>query len=984
VRETVSVEEAAVILGIGLSLAYELADGGEIPTIRWEETRDGEKIADFMLGVFRDKSASRRDRMEAADWLTDGPRVVRPRRSARKWRFPPASPSLNSPTSSDRPCSRAWRREGSSSRRASRRSAGRVNEHRATPLKSGAPAGPFMRLVCAGALCSPVQRELPAGTVTFLFTDVEGSTKLLHELGAEAYADVLAEHRRVLRGAFAAHGGVEVDTQGDAFFVVFPSAPGALEAAAEAKKSLASGPIRARMGIHTGTPHLGSDGYVGADVHLGARIAASGHGGQILVSQATRALVPVKLEDLGEHRLKDFAEPVGIFQLGSEHFPPLRTISNTNLPRPASSFVGREREVAEVTALFEDGARLVTLSGPGGSGKTRLAIEAASELVPDFKHGTFWVGLAALRDPALVPETIAQTLGAKDGLAEHIGERELMLLLDNLEQVVEAAPELASLVEACPNLRLIVTSRERLRIRGEVEYPVLPLAELEAVELFCQRGRAEREEAVHDLCRALDNLPLALELAAARASALSPRQILERLSERLDLLKGGRDADPRQQTLRATIEWSYELLSREEQQLFARLGVFAGGCTLEAAEQVADAELDTLQLLVDKSLLRHSQERFWMLETIREYAAERLHASRDAEEVGRRNAEHFLALAEQAEPHLFGASPGEWLDRLERELDNLRTALDWLEASAETELALRMAGALAEFWAVKGHLTEGRRRIEHALGADERPTAARAKALNGAADLANGSGDIATARLRAEEGLALNRTLGRAWGTADSLLLLGIASNGEGDFVRARELIDESVCLFRDLGDERNTLEATRFLAWTYRELGDLDQARALLERNVRQAHALGDKQIEARCLDMLAGYALDEGRVQDALRMLKEAYGLNRELGDVYWTPIIVCRLGRALAASGRARLAARVLSSGEALLEDIGAGSPWIARMNEETLAVIRTQLDEAAFAEVWEQGRTLGAGEAVALALDSLGEHAGTTAGSRSRGG
>jgi class 3 adenylate cyclase len=344
---------------------------------------------------------------------------------------------------------------------------------------------------------TPVRGNLPSGTVTFLFTDVEGSTRLLHELGAEAYSDVLHENRRILRSAFARHKGVEVDTQGDAFFVAFPNAPDALTAATEAQEALAEGPIRVRIGIHTGTPHIADEGYVGSDVHRGARIAAAAHGGQVVLSRETRLLLgdAFPLTDLGEHRVKDFAEPVWIFQLGSERFPPLRTISNTNLPRPASSFVGREKEVEEVASLLKDGARLLTLTGPGGTGKTRLAIEAASDLVPEFKAGVFWVGLSPLRDPALVTETIAQTLGAKDGLAGHIGEREMLLLLDNLEQVIEAAPELASLVEACPNLRLLATSRERLRVRGEMEYPVLPLVEPEAVDLFCARSRVEPDKA---------------------------------------------------------------------------------------------------------------------------------------------------------------------------------------------------------------------------------------------------------------------------------------------------------------------------------------------------------------------------------------------------------------------------------------------------------------------------------------------------------
>ncbi|HYY32067.1 MAG TPA: adenylate/guanylate cyclase domain-containing protein, partial [Gaiellaceae bacterium] len=658
--------------------------------------------------------------------------------------------------------------------------------------------------------------ELPSGTVTFLFTDIEGSTRLIEELGEEGYVQALSDHRRLLREAFAAQGGVEVDTQGDAFLYVFADPPAALAAAAAGQQALAAGPITVRMGLHTGEARLTGEGYAGRELHRAARIAACGHGGQVVLSAATAALAGRDgLTQLGEHRLKDFAEPVPLFQLGSERFPPLKTISNTNLPRPASSFVGRERELGEVTELLQDGARLLTLSGPGGSGKTRLAIEAAAALVPEFKAGVFWVPLASLRDPALVSETIAQTLGAKDGLADHIQERELLLLLDNLEQVVEAAPELGSLLEACPNVKLLITSRELLRIRGEVEYAVPPLSDEEAVALFCARAQTAADEMIPELCRRLDNLPLALELAAARASVLSPAQILERLSKRLDLLKGGRDAEARQQTLRATIEWSYDLLDEGEQRLFARLAVFEGGCTLEAAEAVAEADLDLLQSLVDKSLVRHTEERFWMLETIREYAAERIEESREADEVRRRHAEHFLALAEEAKPHLRRHWSGQWLDRLEPEHDNLRAALDRLEASGESELALRLAGAVWGFWDMRGHLAEGRRRLEGALQADERPTAARAEALNGAAALAFDGGDPSTARLRAEEALALHRALGDGWGAAYSVYLLGHAAL-EADPMRARRLFEESLRLFGELGDQHYTLDSTRKLAWTY------------------------------------------------------------------------------------------------------------------------------------------------------------------------
>jgi len=813
-----------------------------------------------------------------------------------------------------------------------------------------------------------MRRDLPSGTVTFLFTDVEGSTKLLHELGAEGYAEALAEHRRVIREACAAHDGVEVDTQGDAFFVAFPTAPGALEAAQEAREALAQGLIRVRIGLHTGTPYLTGEGYVGDDVHLAARVAASSHGGQIVLSQATRAFLDERfaLSDLGEHRLKDFAAPVSIFQLGGDRFPPLKTISNTNLPRPASSFVGREREVEAVAALLQDGARLVTLTGPGGSGKTRLAIEAAAELVPGFKAGVFWVSLSALRDPKLVTVTIAQTLGARDGLADHIGERELLLLLDNLEQVVEAAPELSALVETCPNLKLLVTSRELLRVRGEVEYPVLPLAEADAVGLFCDRAGAVPERTVHELCRALDNLPLALELAAARASVLSPKQILERLSDRLDLLKGGRDADPRQQTLRATIEWSYELLSRKEKALFARLAVFRGGCTLEAAEAVTASDLDTLQSLVDKSLLRHTDERFWMLATIREYAADRLEASGEVDELRRRHAEHFLALAEAAYPNLRG-SPGEWLDRLQADHDNFRAALERLEASGQTQHALELAGALSRFWYLRGHLAEGRRVLDSLLRADERPTAARARALNGAAVMAANGEDVATGRLRAEEALALHRTLGDAWGAAYSVFMLGMLATEESDWATALPLFEESLRAFRDLGDDHYTLLATDGLAWMYFQLGDPERSRVLHEDVLQRARAQSDEAVVAVQLFQLATFAFEEGRVQDALAMQKESLRINRDHNRPGGIVENLCLFAGYLAADGTAEIAARLLSRAEVLRAEIGGVSSWVAELNEKTLATLHARLDDAALAEAWDEGRALTVDEAIALALD-----------------
>jgi predicted ATPase len=636
-----------------------------------------------------------------------------------------------------------------------------------------------------------VREELPAGTVTFLFTDVEGSTRLLRELGAEGYGEALAEHRRLIRGACAASGGVEVDTQGDAFFFAFPAAPHALAAAQKLTEALAAGLIRVRAGLHTGQPVVTSEGYVGEDVHVAARVAASAHGGQVVLTSATAAMVDGELTDLGEHRLKDVEEPVAIFQLGVESFPPLKTISNTNLPRVASSFVGRERELDEVRARIEAGGRLVTLTGPGGSGKTRVAIEAAASLLPSFNAGVFWVGLAALRDPALVTETIAHALGARNGLAEHIGERELLLLLDNFEQVIEAAPELASLLGSCPNLTLLVTSRELLRVQGELNYPVPPLADADAVALFCARSQLEPTVAIAELCRRLDSLPLAVELAAARTTALTPAQILERVAQRLDLLRGGRDADPRQQTLRATIEWSYDLLPEQDRQLFRRLSVFAGGSTLEAAEAVCDADLDTLQSLVDKSLLRFSDGRYWLLETIREYASEQLEP-RELDPLRQQHRSYFVTLAEASAPHMHNRDESATSARLAPDYANFRAAVSYALAADEPDNVGRILGAVYPFLISHGHLGEVREWSEAALAARDRLSdRGLAEALVGGGEIARFAGDLERAIELKDELTSVHGELQRPnWRAATLADLCEIALD-QDDFVRARRYAEE-------------------------------------------------------------------------------------------------------------------------------------------------------------------------------------------------
>lgn len=815
-----------------------------------------------------------------------------------------------------------------------------------------------------------MRRDLPAGRVTLFFSDIEGSTKLLHELGAAAYADVLAEHRSILREAFARHGGVEVDTEGDAFFVAFPTADGAARAADEGRLELAArSRIRVRVGLHTGTPHITDEGYVGEDVHKGARIMSAGHGGQVLLSQETRELIDLPITDLGEHRLKDFAEPVWLFQLGSDRHPPLKTISNTNLPRPASSFVGRASEMADVVECVR-GARVVTLTGPGGSGKTRLAMEAAAELVSKFRNGVFWVPLSALRDPALVIDAIKLTLGATDDLTVHIGDREMLLLLDNFEQVVDAARDLSPITAACPNLKLLVTSRELLRIQGEVEYAVPPLASGDAVELFCARANMQPEDAIDELCRRLDDLPLAVELAAARTRVLSPAKILERLSQRLDLLKGGRDVDERQKTLRATIEWSYDLLDEDEQRLFARLSVFAGGHTLDAAQAVVDADVDTVQSLVEKSLVRRTGDRFWMLETIREFASERLRSSDDHDTVAERHADHYLALVEEAEmPMIAEANAGEtrWLHVLEPEVDNIRAANDRFRSLPDAERALRLAGSTEQFWCSSNRVPEGRRRIDDALELAGGSADARAMALLGAAHMARDIGDAAAAQKRAEEALPLCLELGDKWKTAMARFWLGQALADQKDFAGAVPLHEEGSRLFAEVGDSGCSLLASMMLAWTLKGSGQVERSRQLRQVNLARARELGLRALESEILGGLSAAAAADGDGEATLRYAADSVRIGLEMGDRTWVAYLMVRSAEGYAVVGDARAAILLLAHSMAVYEELGlAVLPYLAEEIDKTTERARTQLGDDALNAAWEKGRAMTDDEAVELAL------------------
>jgi predicted ATPase/class 3 adenylate cyclase len=804
----------------------------------------------------------------------------------------------------------------------------------------------------------------PSGTVTLVFTDIEGSTALLDELGAEAFKEALADHRRAVREAFAAHSGYEVDDAGDGLFYGFASASEAVTAVEQAMASLANGPVRIRVGVHTGEPLLDPPKYVGPDVHKAARIMSAAHGGQVLLSGVTHALVADDVLDLGRHRLKDFTEPVPLYQLGSDRFPPLRTISNTNLPLPLSSFVGREQEVLEVVTLVRDeAARLVTLAGPGGTGKTRLALEAAGELVSEFGAGVFWIGLAPVRDPALVVDTIAQTLGAKQELPAHIGEKQLLLVLDNVEQVVGSAVELAALLRACPNLRLLVTSRELLRVDGEVVYPVPALAEPEAVELFCARARIEPDEAVAELCARLDNLPLALELAAARVRVLTPAQILERISQRLDLFSAGRDADPRQQTLRTTIAWSHDLLSTDEQRLFAHMAVFRGGCTFEAAEQVVDANLDALQSLVDKSLLRHSAERFWMLETIREYAHELLNRSDEADTVRRRHADHYLALAELAYTERFDRGLT-WVRRLGAEQDNLRAALDYLQ-DRDPLRALQLAGALGWFWLARSHFAEGVRRLEDALAStvDDGPLTARALTSLGAIDT-----DEMDPLNRHERATELWLNLGDEANLAAARDALGWALYMCGEKSRALDVFEQNLELARRLGHHALVNRSIAGVCQLRVATGEFERAEPLALELHTSTRDSEDVQIMVSGDHYLSDCAMGRRDYTLAEQHRLRALEITLRIGDVMQQTIEVLGLSFTAAGLGRDEDALRLEGAIDAKWNELGVSHapPLSEAWRKRDLVPARARLGEPRASAAFDEGRAMTWDQAIELAL------------------
>jgi predicted ATPase/class 3 adenylate cyclase len=625
----------------------------------------------------------------------------------------------------------------------------------------------------------------PTGSITFLFTDIEGSTRMLEELG-DVWADALATHNRLVREGIAAHGGHEVDRQGDAFFVVFEDAASAVAAvralqAAFAREAWPGGAdLRVRMGLHSGDVRLRPEGYVGVDVHRGARICAAAHGGQILLSRETLDQVAdLDVRDLGEHRLKDLTKPVRLYQLLGEGldavFPPPRSLNTTNLPMQRTALIDREQEVAATVALLrDDSARLVTLTGPGGTGKTRVALQTAAELVGTYTDGVFFVPLAPVVNLAHLESTIATTIGAPlegNGLVRFVRDRELLLTLDNFEHLLESAELVANLLTESAKLRVLVTSRAPLHLSGEHEVPIQPLSEEHALALLTERARSARpdfepDEAAGQLCQRLEGMPLAIELAAARLKHLTAEALLVRLDRSLDLLSGGaRDLPERQRTLRATIEWSYRLLDSSEQLLFERLSVFAGGWTLDQAEVVCSLPgedgvdvLDGIASLVDKSLVywtpaQDRDPRYFMHTTIAEYALERLRARGEEAVFRGGHRDHFRKLVEGVRPIATLAG----IHALRPERENLRAALRWSLDAGDTEDALRIAYRLWRYWTESGSLREGRQWLEAALAnLDMSGTVLEARALDASAFLAAQQGDfeIAEKRLDAAEDIA--------------------------------------------------------------------------------------------------------------------------------------------------------------------------------------------------------------------------------------
>ncbi|MFN8526764.1 MAG: adenylate/guanylate cyclase domain-containing protein [Chloroflexota bacterium] len=918
--------------------------------------------------------------------------------------------------------------------------------------------------------------ELPRGTVTFLFTDIEGSTRRW-EHDPDRMRAALARHDVLLAAAIEQHEGVVVKArgEGDSIFAVFDRATDAADAAISIQKSLSAEvwpttePIRVRMALHTGEAELRDGDYYGAAVNRCARLRAAGHGGQILLSRSTFDLIRdappagVSLISLGEFRLKDLIRSEHVFQLtGSglpSEFPPLRTLDlrANNLPVQRSPLIGREQELADLQRmLLRDDVGLVTLTGPGGTGKTRLSLQVAADVIEQFEDGAFFVGLAPISDPSLMAPTIALALGietgnrpALDSLKDYCQERRLLLILDNFEQLLAAAPIVADLLRASAGLKIVVTSRAALRIRGETEFPVPPLAlpnpkmlpaptalaQFAAVALFIERATAIRPDfavtnenapAVAEICARLDGLPLAIELAAARIRLLTPSAMLVRLDRRLPLLAGGaRDLPARQQTLRSAIAWSHDLLDEAERVLFRRLGVFVGGCTIEAAEAVcADvgdqdriSVFDGIETLVSQSLLRQEEgqdgePRVLMLETIREFALEQLDAAGETDSLRRQHATFFLDLAERADAQLSGPQQLRWLQHLDAEHDNLRAALNWSAAQPdERELAGRLVVSLTWFWHVRGHPLEMREWPTRVLACwpDSDRSLLRGRVLTRCGMAGWQQGDFIVARAWFEESLAIFGELGAIHDRALALFFLGNVVLATGERAGAEACYDECLTAYRQAGHAWGIGLALQGLGLIALLRDDLEAGEAHLEASLSSMRRAQDAWGSAHALNLLgdlarrqgdyerAGIRYDEGLAcfrslgtrgpmasllhnlgyvalyrQDAQRageIFRESLSLFRDAGDKRGLAECMAGLAAVAAVGAQPERAAHLFGASEALLESIGAR---LSASNlddyERNVATARKGHDASAFAVAWSAGRAMTPEQAVAHALET----------------
>jgi predicted ATPase/class 3 adenylate cyclase len=879
--------------------------------------------------------------------------------------------------------------------------------------------------------------ELPTGTVTLVFTDIEGSSDLWARHGP-ALQRVLEGHRQLVREAAARWNGHEVETAGDSFFLAFGRATDAVRFAVSVQLALAALPgespelpaaPRVRIGIHTGEPFVkcsGDDvaGYQGPPVNRAARVAAAGHGGQVVVTEVVRALVQGQLPSeiglvaLGSHRLRGVGEE-RLWQVThprlAREFPALRTLDAFphNLPLQVTPFIGRERELAAVERLLQ-GSRLVTLTGPGGAGKTRLALQVAEAVIEAYADGVCFVSLAAVSETALVASAVAQALGVREtsarpvleAVADHLRDRRLLLVLDNFEQVLAAAPAVAELLASCPRLSAVVTSRAPLRLRGEREYPVPPLelpdpdrlpsverlSQYAAVQLFVERALAvqpsfavtnDNAPAVAEICHRLDGLPLAIELAAARVKVLPPQALRARLTRRLDLLTGGaRDLPARQRTLRATIAWSYDLLAPAERALFRRLAVFRGGCTLEAAEAVCDpggdlqvAQVDPLEgvaALVDSSLLRadehRGEPRFTMLETVREFAHECLLLGGELGRTQRRHAEYCAALAERAAPHVLATTQAEWLDRLDVEHDNLRAAITFALSAGAPEIALRIIEALRIYWLLCGHLAEAWERTTTALALLPAGTRPRergpALAVGGLNAYFLGKGDAAAAM--ATEALPLCIAAGEPQFAAICLGVLGGLSYVGGDLQGAGALWEEGLALAEQTDDRWMRSILLSLVGIAAADRGEHERALDLCTRAVPLAEAVGEAWAINQSQYHLACVHVRLGQHREAEAHFREALSVSERVGFPIEASLNVSGLATVCVGRGELARAVRLFAAGEAIRRRLDAPVPMTDQAEfQKALDAARVRLDEATFAALWAEGFAMTAEQAIRCA-------------------